>query len=203
MKRPSPEIAKRLRGVADEVLVGNGSTSVDDVASASGVPRATLYYYFTGRDELVDFLLLDKVEQIGAGMTREATQSLDEESRLETLLTGMVHTIARNPVLCTTLLSRLAVLSEADELVATVDRKVMRPLGQLLEDGRRAGRFEVSDIDLTAHALYGALSMGALSRFARDGGIDAAATAAALVPQLIAAVRRATPDASGPAAATG
>lgn len=44
-------------------------------------------------------------------------------------------------------------------------------------------------LPLSAHALYGAMSMAALSQFARDGHIDADRLVDVLVPQLVASVR--------------
>jgi hypothetical protein len=68
-------------------------------------------------------------------------------------------------------------------------RTVLQPLEELLDAGVAAGTFELEDAELSAHALYGAVSMAALSRFARHGYVDADRLLVALVPQLVASVR--------------
>lgn len=189
MKRPPTELAARLRSVADEVLTSDGAPSVDEVAAATQIPRATLYYYFSGRDELVDFLLLDKIETVGAAVSDAASGSQDPVTLLEAVLCAVVRTIASHPTLCTILLSRLATLSQMKPLTVAMEASVLRPLEELLDAGVAAGTFELGDAELSAHALYGAVSMAALSRFARDGSIDADRLVDVLVPQLIASVR--------------
>ena len=189
MKRPPTELAARLRAVADDVLAFDGAPSVDDVAAATQVPRATLYYYFAGRDELVDFLLLDKIETVGTAVAGAASGSQDAVSRLEAVLSAVVHTIATHPTLCTVLLSRMAALTPVDALNVAMQESVLRPLEGLLDAGVEAGVFDVEDTGLSAHALYGAVSMAALSRFAQHGHIDADRLDGALVPQLVASVR--------------
>jgi TetR/AcrR family transcriptional regulator len=189
MKRPPTELAARLRAVADEVLAADGAPSVDEVAAATQIPRATLYYYFAGRDELVDFLLLDKIDTAGAAVSVAVGSSQDPLLQLEAVLGAVVRTIASHPTLCTILLARLATLSMMEALTVAMEASVLRPLEELLDAGVAAGTFELEDAELSAHALYGAVSMAALSRFARDGHIDADQLVGALVPQLVASVR--------------
>ena len=189
MKRPPTELAARLRAVADEVLTSDGAPSVDEVAAATQIPRATLYYYFAGRDELVDFLLLDKIDTVGAAVAAAAGNSQDPRLQLEAVLCAVVRAISAHPTLCTILLARVATLSKMEALTVAIQASVLRPLEELLAAGVAAGTFELEDAGLSAHALYGAVSMAALSRFARDGHIDADRLVCALVPQLVASVR--------------
>lgn len=190
MKRPPPQLAGRLRAAADELLGPDGAPSVDDMAGRTGIPRATLYYYFSGREELLDFLLLDKVEQIGKAIRAVAVPDLQPAAGLEAVLSAVAETIAAHPALCTMLLTRLPLLSPGDVLAVAVARSVLQPLCALLESGAAAGAFEVADPELTAHALYGAIAMAALSQIARDGTVDASRVRSALIPRLLAAVRR-------------
>lgn len=181
-------MANRLRGIADDMLGPDRLPSVDEMADRTGIPRATLYYYFSGREELVDFLLLDKVEQVGAAVRSAVSDISDPVINLETVLSTALRTMAAHPTLCTILISRLPALAPTDPLAVSVDRAVVVPMRDLLEAGAASGSFIFSHADVTAHALYGAVSMAALSRFARDGHIDADELVAALVPRLMSSV---------------
>lgn len=189
MKRPPSQLAARLRAVADDVLAPGRAPSIDEVAAAAEIPRATLYYYFAGRDELVDFLLLDKVEEAGTAVRAAAADSQDPSAQLEAVLGAAARTFAAHPTLCTMLLARVAALSQTETLSAAVEQAVLRPLRDLLEVGVTEGAFELEDPQLSAHGLYGAVSMAALSLFARDGRIDADRLVRVVVPQLVASVR--------------
>jgi len=189
VKRPPTELAARLRAVADEVLAPDRAPSIDEMAAVAEIPRATLYYYFAGRDELIDFLLLDKVETVGAAVRAAAGDGHDPLAQLEAVLRTTVRTFASHPTLCTMLLARMASLSQTELLSAAVEHSVLRPLQELLDAGVAAGAFELEDAELSAHALYGAVSMAALSQFARDGHIDADRLDDVLIPRLVASVR--------------
>lgn len=76
-------IAERIVAAAAALIASQGlrATSVDDIASAAGCGRATVYRYFPGgRSELLDVTLGQGVDRIFASCTRvtDGAQSLSE-----------------------------------------------------------------------------------------------------------------------------
>ena len=63
MRSPPPELAERLWDVADRALAQGGELRIDELAELTGVPRATLYYYFSGKDDVVGFLLAQQLQR--------------------------------------------------------------------------------------------------------------------------------------------
>src|ERR1700761_5810067 len=57
MRRPPSKLVQRLVSVSEEVLRPDPALRLEDVATLIGSARATLYYHFSGRDDLVAFLL--------------------------------------------------------------------------------------------------------------------------------------------------
>jgi TetR/AcrR family transcriptional regulator len=182
-------MSERLHAVGGFVLAPDGAPSIDEVARMAGVPRTTLYYYFAGRDDLVDFLLFDKVERMGTRISSALDAETSSAGRLATLLRTVVETIADHPALCSALIARLAVVPAGHPLALEVAHRVLHPLAQLLREGCDTDEFDVDDPEVSANALYGAVSMAALSRSGRPEGIDAGALAASLLPQLLSSVR--------------
>jgi AcrR family transcriptional regulator len=77
---PTPDARAQVRRAvletAARVLADNDQASIDDIARASGVGRATLYRWFTSREQLIDAIL----DQIIAEATEVAAQALVETS---------------------------------------------------------------------------------------------------------------------------
>ena len=65
MRHVPAQIAARLPAAA-ELFADRGfeNTKVEDVAAATGVPKATLYYYFSGKEEILAFLFEDMLTAI-------------------------------------------------------------------------------------------------------------------------------------------
>src|ERR1700732_1490085 len=57
MRRPPPKLVQRLVSASEEVLRPDRALRLEDIATLVGSARATLYYHFSGRDDLVAFLL--------------------------------------------------------------------------------------------------------------------------------------------------
>src|SRR5215813_9410046 len=71
MKTPPADLAERLIAVSETVLGADPPPRLEDVATAIGASRASLYYYFSGRDDLVAFLLA-RHARAGAAAVAEA-----------------------------------------------------------------------------------------------------------------------------------
>lgn len=82
------QVRRAVLETAAGVLAENDQASIDDIARASGVGRATLYRWFTNRDQLIDAIL----DQIISEATEIAVQAL-AETALPPL--AVVQSIAR------------------------------------------------------------------------------------------------------------
>ena len=52
--------------VAAELFADHGveQTKIEDIAAATGIPKATLYYYFAGKEEILAFLFRDTLNRV-------------------------------------------------------------------------------------------------------------------------------------------
>lgn len=193
MKRVPEELAEKLRGVGDRFLEQGNSGRLDTVAEEAGIPRATLYYYFSGRDDLVTFFLLEKVERV-ATLNRAAIggggTALD---RFGKALRATVHELASNPALCLNLMIAVGRADTMADLMAATDRAIMSPLRELLIEARATGEAEVPDVELATSSLMGGISMAVLQRHYRTGDVDPDAIADALVSTAINGIETRTP----------
>ena len=185
MKKPPDDIARRLIEVSDQ-LGGTGfDVTVDDVAKMCDVPRATLYYYFSGKDDLVAFFLNYKLESVRDALSTAASIDGTLEERLESALRAFLQAIAEHPTLCTDLPIAVHQAGAFEEVAARMESVVLTPLRELLIEGRATGEFRLHDADIVAAALLGGLMQAAFMRYARLGEIDATALGDELVPVLL------------------
>ena len=185
MKRLPDDLAEKLLAASNQFTGTGLDISVDDVAQLTDVPRATLYYYFGGKDDLVAFYLNDKLARVGDAVEKAATGEGSVRHRLEASLNAVLHALAEHPVLCVELPAAVKQSGDYQEVMMAADRVVLTPLRKLLEEGRATGDLEVADPQTTAIALMGALNMVGMMQVVSTGAIDAAGTAPTLVPELI------------------
>jgi AcrR family transcriptional regulator len=193
MKTPPPELTERLLAVSDQLEGTEFDVTIDEVAKLADVPRATLYYYFSGKDDLVAFFLNEKFGLVREAIADAAASGGTVSDRLTQAMTAILQSIQQHPPLCTELPLAVKRAGNMGEVMANADRVMMTPLRELLIEGRATGELAVDDVELTATALMGALHFVGMMHVTTTGVLDAEGVAASLVPQLINGLRAPQP----------
>jgi AcrR family transcriptional regulator len=189
VKKPPDNLAMKLLEATDRLPEEGGfDISIDEMARIVDVPRATLYYYFSGKDDLVEFYMNDKLERAAVAIEKAAAIEGDLVVRLEAVLMAILESLGKYPRMCVELPAAAKGLESFQSVMANAERWVVAPVREVLIEGRSTGVFDVVDPALTAVALMGALVQVGMFQVVSTGSIDVAATAEALVPQLLRGV---------------
>ena len=184
MKAPPAELAERLWEASDEILKPGVDMRIDDLAALVGVPRATLYYYFSGKDDVFEFLLAQKLHRGTAAIAAALETPGDPVERLTAVLRAMLQTTAEHPELCTRLLGRMIDDGTSGELMHEIEHTLMAPVRELLTDAKHTGELVLADAADTTLALIGSLTIVAAVRTTR-GTFDPAEVAEWWIPQVL------------------
>ncbi|WP_129788299.1 TetR/AcrR family transcriptional regulator [Promicromonospora panici] len=164
MKTPPPDLAGRLLDVSEQILLGDPPPRLADVAVLVGASRATLYYYFAGRDDLLAFLLTSHAQQ-GAEAVRAAVDpGAAPEKRLRTMVATLAQFLGDRPGICAGLLGALGGTLRMREVLEANDTWIAGPLRELLSEGAESGVFTADDVADAGNAAMGALLLGVLGR---------------------------------------
>ena len=135
MRTPPEEMRKSLLEASARLERGGVDVSVDEMAREAEVPRATLYYYFSGRDDLVSFLFNEKIESMaGAGQPAIVSEG-SVPDRLGGVVAALFRAMAVQPALC---LEMPTAMQKPDTFAPTLqkaEQTVMAPIRGLLEEG--------------------------------------------------------------------
>lgn len=164
VKNPPSDLAQRLLEVSEQVLYTDPPPRLEDVAVLVGASRATLYYYFSGRDDLLSFLLTAHTQH-GAQAVRAAVNPDDPpEQQLRAMMAALADFLGHHPGICAGLLGALGGTGRMSEVLQANDTRIAAPLRELLVHGRAAGAFTVDNAADAANAMLGALLLAVLGR---------------------------------------
>jgi TetR/AcrR family transcriptional regulator len=183
MKQVPDAIALPLYATCDEFLRDGRETKVDEIARVSGVPRATLYYYFAGKDDILAFVVIEKFRRAGQRIAEARKQQGTAADRLTALLRAIVEEMGQYPKTWTAVLAALAGSAQFDGVLAVADEVTSDPIVELLAEGRAQGEFTLGDSDLryVASALYGAITFAGMRAIRRTGELDLDALVSSVV----------------------
>lgn len=158
MKTPPPDLAGRLLDVSEHILSGDPAPRLEDVARMVGASRASLYYYFSGRDDLLSFLLATHARH-GAEAIQAAVNPDDPApQRLRSMLGAMIEYLGQHPGTCAGLLGALGASGQMSEVLQTNDVWIAGPLRELLTT------LAVPNVADAANAILGGVLLAVLGR---------------------------------------
>lgn len=188
MKTPPEDLAQKLLAVSDQLTGTDLDISVDDIAKMADVPRATLYYYFSGKEDLVSFFLSDKLSRASVAIQKAVAGEGTLVERLEETLRSVMEVMAEHPALCTEMPGAVKEVAKYGEVVNEAERVMIAPFRELLIEGKASGELAIEDVDTAAVALLGAANMVGMFQLVQTGSIDVQHTNEVLIPMLIQGV---------------
>jgi AcrR family transcriptional regulator len=157
-------VANKLYAAADLIATtGLANTKIEDIAAASGVPKATLYYYFTGKDEILSFLLRDSLSLLAKEVATAADAPGSGRERLAAVITVQIeHTMTR-PGSSRALVGDLGRAIRLPELATAVQEAFYDPIARVLDTGAADGSLRpLADPQVGAVSVFGAIMMTAM-----------------------------------------
>lgn len=173
VRKVPAKLASKLYGAAELIAErGLDGTKIEDIAEATGIPKATLYYHLDGKNGVLEFLLGDLLELIASAVGVAVTGEEDASTRLQAAVQAQLGVMLEHPFLCRALVGDLGRATRLPELAVALNTAFYRPIEQLLADGVADGSLrEVADPGGVALGIFGAITVAGLSR-AVDGPSD-------------------------------
>jgi AcrR family transcriptional regulator len=158
------QIAVKLYAAAEVIAEkGLANTKIEEIAAASGVPKATLYYYFTGKDDILAFLLKDAVSALAGDVAIAADAPGMGRDRLRAVIRVQIEHTMRNSGPSRALVSDLGHAVRLPDLVLQVQTAFYEPTVRVLRDGAADGSLrDLPDPDAVAVNIFGTVIMTGL-----------------------------------------
>ena len=142
--------------IADQ---GLDATRMEDIAAATGVPKATLYYYFSSKEEILAFLfaaILDELTRAVEGAMRAGGSAAD---RLRAAVLAHLKVFEAYPAASRALQFDLGRAARLPHIGERTDAAFVGPIHDLLREGEKDGSLRpVAHPRLAAVAILGAVT---------------------------------------------
>lgn len=167
-------IAAKLPKAADLIAErGLDQTKIEELAEVTGIPKATLYYYFSGKEEILVFLLRDLLTQVAGAVAIALESDGSGRDRLSAVVHAQFEVMADQPSVWRALIADLGRAGRMPEIAAMVADAYYTPLQQLLEEGASDGSLRaVEDAPATAMAVFGAVTVVGLHYLMSGEALD-------------------------------
>lgn len=182
MRKVPFQIHERLSAAADLFAdKGFNDSKIEDVAAVTGVPKATLYYYFSGKEEILAFLLEDLLKDIADAVAAIVHTDGTGAERLELVIRAQLRAMAQRPAVCRALIGELGRAGRMSVIAEMINTACQQPVEALLVAGAHDGSLvKQPDARSTSIALFGAVTINALTYLVTASHLDETAVASTL-----------------------
>lgn len=176
--RVPASMAGRLAAAAD-VFAEHGfeSARIEDIAKATGIPKATLYYHFRSKENVLSFLLRSMLSDVAGAVEAAAAPRAAAEARLRDAIAALLEVMAANPSVARLLVGNLTGAGALADIALAVHMSFHAPVGAILRDGIAEGTIRELDVDRTASTIFGAVIVTGLRDIVLLGELEPSSTA--------------------------
>lgn len=153
---------------------GFDDARIEDVARRIDVPRATLYYYFSGKEEILAFLLRSLLDDVAAAVQSAVASAGSGNVRLRAALRAQLEVLAANPATAQLLVANLGRAGRLADIAVAVRSAFHEPVRRVLDAGIADGSLRSVDTERAASAVFGAVILTGLHEIALHGEFDPA-----------------------------
>ena len=172
--RPIPmAIAVKLTKAA-ELFASRGldQTTMEEVTDATGVPKATLYYYFTGKEEILAHLLADMLHEMADAVAATLDRPGFGVEQLAAVIEAQLDVMRDHPAACRALIADLGWAGRIPEIATAIGAAFYSPVAEVLAHGVADGSLRATDDPTEAVvAIFGAVTITGLHALVRDESI--------------------------------
>jgi AcrR family transcriptional regulator len=148
---------------------GFHATSMQDIADAVHLQKASLYHHFSSKQEILADILDQALDLINTRLETVSSQSLSPNEKLRSAMVSYMETIAEYQNLAAVLLLEQKALDPEQKVRLETRRDKFEGLWkELIVEGHRQGLFNNIDPSLTGRAILGVMNW-MVTWYRRDG----------------------------------
>lgn len=173
------EVPKGMRAkvlAAAELIADRGldGTKMEDIAAKTSVPKATLYYYFSGKEDILAFLFNEVLDEVATAIDVAVRAEGTAAERLGKLVREHLGVFETYPAASRALQFDLGRAARTPTINDRAEGAFRQPVRQLLEEGAVDGSLRsVRHPGIVATAILGTITNVGINAIASHPGRSA------------------------------
>jgi TetR/AcrR family transcriptional regulator len=166
-------VAAKLKAASDSFGASLDDLNMNDIAVAAGLSRSSLYYYFTGKQDVLGFLVRSMVDELAESSLEASAIAADAPTRLRAVIRAQIETLNAHATTSQMLIANLGRARELPDIATRVREGFHDPVRRLVAEGAADGTFRaLADTELATTALFGAVLVAGVASLQLHGEID-------------------------------
>ncbi len=134
---------------------GYDATSVEDITEAVGVAKGTLYYHFTSKEEIFDFLLEEGIKLLQNSVDIKTAKYANYLDKIKAVILIQIKIVNKYENIINIILSQLWGKEKRNTKCQTLVYNYINQIEGIVKEGIKVGQIKDGDSRAIASEIYG------------------------------------------------
>lgn len=164
---------------------GYEATSVEEITATVGVAKGTLYYHFSSKEEIYNFLIEEGMKLLHNSIEIKTENLTDPIAKLKAIITIQLKVIMKYDEFITILLSQIWGTEPRHKHFRKYIYEYIDEIKAVIEEGIEKGVLKDCDSHLMAASVFGAICSAKIYKLENEQEIDINQVANSLLEHVI------------------
>ena len=164
---------------------GYDATSVEEITATVGVAKGTLYYHFSSKEEIFNFLIEEGMKLLHNSIEIKTENLTDPIAKLRAVIIIQLKVIMKYNEFITILLSQIWGNEQRHQQSRKYINEYIDVIKQIIDDGIKEGALKQCDSGLMASSIFGAICAIKIHKFRMNEDINVEDVASDIVNYML------------------
>jgi len=151
---------------------GYDATSIEEITDTVGVAKGTLYYHFSSKEEIYNFLIEEGMKLLQNSIEIKISKVPNYIDKLKAIVLIQIKIIVKYENLITILLSQFWGKEERNQKCKKHVLDYINRIEQIIDEGIKAGQIKPGNSKAMASEVFGLICSGLVYKVQNDNEID-------------------------------
>ena len=156
---------------------GYDATSIEEITSVVGIAKGTLYYHFSSKEEILEFLISEGMKLLKHSLELKSRIANTFEEKVHAMILVEVKVVDKYESLINLVMNEFCGDGKRNEKCRECVYECVDVIENVLKNGIENGDIKECDTRAVAFEIFGVICSGVMLRYENNKKIDIGATA--------------------------
>ena len=151
---------------------GYDATSIEEITATVGVAKGTLYYHFSSKEEIFEFLVEEGVKLLKNSISIKTDKMQNSVDKLRAITLIQIKGLFKYENFITIILSQIWGNDEKSKLCKKYVFEYIQMIEEIVKEGIRKEEIMQGDSNVIASGIFGFISSSFIYKMRHEGEID-------------------------------
>lgn len=151
---------------------GYDATSIEEITATVGVAKGTLYYHFSSKEEIFNFLVEEGMKLLQNSIDIKTAKLTSYIDKIKAVVLIQIKIVVKYENLITILLSQIYGKEARNQICQKHIYGYINTIEQIVKEGIEAGEIKKGDPQVMATEIYGLIASGLVYKMRKQEEID-------------------------------